>query len=364
MYAALDAIGPDEGLLQSKLRALMVGYHLRFRAEVDRYRITHVEEFTGAGLINISTGARSKTFAFGGVMDVELFDGDQPGVMDHKTTSDSIENPDSPYWRQLVVESQIDHYMLLKHAHGERVMWAVWDVVKKPTISPRQITKAEMVALVETRTWCGIEMEDEAIEEAQLSGRETFALYEARLVNDCSEVRPEAYFQRRRIPRMDSQLAEYATELWDLGQEIIQARRNDRHPRNSGACMLYGSPCKFLGVCSGHDSIDSANWQWKAFVHAEIKGFDDGEGGRSLLTNSRLRTFQTCRRKHFYQYELGVERVQDDERESLIFGQAWHHAMAAYFTQIKEQGNVEFINDEAAKVIISSTTTGEAVHAG
>jgi CRISPR/Cas system-associated exonuclease Cas4 (RecB family) len=53
--------------------------------------------------------------------------------------------------------------------------------------------------------------------------------------------------------------------------------------------------------------------------------------GRNVLTNSRIRCFQTCRRKHFYEYELGVERQDEEEREALYFGNLWHAALEAWF---------------------------------
>jgi hypothetical protein len=55
--------------------------------------------------------------------------------------------------------------------------------------------------------------------------------------------------------------------------------------------MLYGSPCKFLGICSGHDTPDSDRWQKKSQIHPELPA--DIENPKGLLTNSRIRTFQT-----------------------------------------------------------------------
>ncbi len=50
-----------------------------------------------------------------------------------------------------------------------------------------------------------------------------------------------------------------------------------------------------------------------------------------MLTFSRLASYQACRRKHFYEYELGIERVDEDEKESLFFGNVWHAAQEAWF---------------------------------
>jgi hypothetical protein len=50
-----------------------------------------------------------------------------------------------------------------------------------------------------------------------------------------------------------------------------------------------------------------------------------------VLTNSRLGVFRTCRRKHYYEYELGIERLDEEEAESLYFGTLWHEACAEWW---------------------------------
>jgi len=94
--------------------------------------------------------------------------------------------------------------------------------------------------------------------------------------------------------------------------------------------MLYGSPCKFLGICSKYDTPDSDKWAHKANVHIELPELDGD--GRNLLTNSRVRCFQTCRRKHHFEYELGIERIDEEERESLLFGRFWHIALQTWWS--------------------------------
>jgi hypothetical protein len=236
-------------------------------------------------------------------------------------------------------------------------------------------------------SYFGVKLSESALEGLRATERETLEAYEIRLADDCTNQRPEWYFQRRMIPRTDAELLEYAKELWGHGQDILHARREDRWPRNSGACMLYGRPCKFLAICSGYDSPDSDKWQRKQFVHNELPqvpscrcprcegekvieikpaavGHPDdlaeyvpcpeckGEGmlyssdGRDILTNSRIRCFQTCKRKHYYEYELGIERLDEEEAESLFFGNLWHVAQAAWWrpvqsptTERNEHGN-------------------------
>jgi hypothetical protein len=335
--AVVDA-EPEYTLRQATVRAMLCGYDHKYGDQQDRYKIHRVEEFVSSPLYNPATGAKSRTFINAGIVDVDLEDGAGHGIMDHKTTSDSIEDADGAYWQQLIVESQLDHYLLLKHINGEKADWAVWDVMRKPGIRPRALTKAEQKELEASGRYFGAPFPADIVRAALADGRESLELYEARLIAECVE-NNDRYFQRRRITRLAGAIATYAEELWDNGQEFVTTRQTKRRGRNSGACMNYGRACTYLPLCAGHDTTDSGNWRPKAYVHGELPIFDDGQQGRSILTNSRIRTFQTCRRKEYYAYELAIERNDPEEVEVLAFGTLWHKALAAYFNTIKEIQN-------------------------
>jgi hypothetical protein len=107
--------------------------------------------------------------------------------------------------------------------------------------------------------------------------------------------------------------------------------------------MSYGTPCKFLGICSGHDTPESDRWTRKQQVHNEL---DLEVDGRSVLTNSRIRCFQTCRRKHFYEYELGLSRVDEEEREALFFGGLWHATLDAWWSAVSRGVENDYCNEK------------------
>jgi hypothetical protein len=343
-----DFIGPRpeprEALIAAKCRGLMIGYHARWSGA--DFRPTAIESTTRATLFNPETHHPSRTFTVAGKLDVIGFQGDRLILMDHKTCSEDIEDPNSTYWRQLIVESQLSHYMLLEWINGRKLDGGLWDVIRKPSISPKLLSKKDFESVTFLKKYMGQPISEESIAALHAEARETPEMYAMRLAIDCTEARPHWYFQRRFFPRLDMELHEQAKELWDHSQEIIQARRHNRWPRNSRACMLYGSPCKFLGICSGHDELDSSNWRLKSQVHNELQLEGDG---RDVLTNSRIGSFQTCRRKHFYEYELGIQRVEEDEKESLYFGECIHAALAAWFLsqQSDEQQKGEYGNNDA-----------------
>lgn len=323
---------PSQALVAAKCTGLMAGYHARWQNAP--YTIRAVEHVSTSDLYNPETQRTSRTFSVAGKLDVIATDSaEREVIFDHKTTSQDITDPNGPYWRQLAIEGQVSHYMLLEFLNGNKIDYAVWDVLRKPSISPKLLNKTERAMIAATKEYYG--SRDFNFEEFAASERETHAMYALRLAHDCTHERPDWYFQRRQVPRLDSEIHEYAGELWDHSQDLIVARRTGRWPRNSGACMSYNTPCKFLGICSGYDTAESENWGQKPWVHSELPILNGD--GKDILTNSRIRTFQTCRRKHQLQYEIGIERIDEEEKESLFFGSLFHSTLEAYFLELKRQ---------------------------
>lgn len=337
LQIALDAVdisaatsqSESSPLIRAKVRGLLRGYHERWKHE--RWNVLSVEQTYVSDLTNVDTSRKSRTFAIAGKLDALVERNGGTWVIDHKTTSEDIADPNAPYWRQLAIEGQVTHYMLLQWMHGVKPEGAIWDVVVKPSISPKKIPKAEREAAVKGMPYFGYSLTNgEKIVLANGEERESFAMYEARLAHDCITERPDRYFQRRQVPRLDGDILEYARELWQHSQDMLYTRGEckDGHlpPRNSGACLLYNRPCNFLGICSGYDNPQSDKWQRKEHQHSELGKLDTS---LDVLTNSRIRCFQTCRRKEYYQYQLGIERA-DDDNDALWLGSLFHVGMEAW----------------------------------
>ena len=342
-FAALDAATAgtaDERtpLIKAKARALMCGYHARWKDV--HFDVIGVEEVISSDLWNPKTGRTSRSFVVSGKVDVRAADGPTQIFIDHKTCGEDIA-PDAPYWRQLTVEGQLNHYLLLEWLNGRKIDAAMWDVVRKPGISPKSVPRKSkdgenLEKITMTGKYYGVELSPDCIVRLQASERETLEMYEIRLAHDCTHERSEWYFQRRMIPRTDAELLEYAKELWGWSQDLLHARREKLWPRQSKACMLFNRPCKFLGICSGYDADDSDKWQRKQFVHKELPVIQ-GSDGRDILTNSRIQSL-ICKRKHYYEYELGIERLDEEEAESLYFGNLWHIAQDAWWSYKSNTG--------------------------
>jgi len=324
-YDAIDAAKPD-AITRAKCRALITGYDARYKDA--GLTCESAEEWFRLPVVNPATGCSSRTFTQLGCYDGIVSHAGRRFLLEHKTTSEQIADPNAVYWRTRTIDQQVSMYALANWQSGEKIDGTIYDVIKKPTIRPKSIPKGSPKAdrlaawgtqqeIVRFGTYCGF---DVPVDESRTT--ETPDLYEMRLTADTLE-RPAVYFQRRIIPRLDSDILEWANELWDVGQDILAARNNERWYRNSGACSLYGAPCEYLSLCSGHDDTDSDNWESKV-------------SSKNTLSHSRIRCFQTCRRKYFYRYEMGIQKAEQEEREALYFGSIFHAALEAWLLTFRK----------------------------
>lgn len=320
-------------VIGAKVKGLMVGYDARWGGA--EWTLDGPPEVTvHLPIVNVETGRTSRTFTQAGKYDGIAIGYGKHVLLEHKSCSSSedIADPNAPYWRRLAIDSQVSTYMLQSIQEGRPLDGCLFDVIRKPGIRPKKLTKADVAEISAKGSYCGFQVAQEEYE-AVLNGQgeETPYLYFVRLAAE-TLAEPEKYFQRRMIPRLDSDVAEYAGELWAMADEIRLARVSGRHYRNSAACLEWGRPCEFLGICSGHDAPESDNWTRAEHVHGELDGIADG---RDVLTNSRIKTFQTCRRRHFYKYEMGIRRQNEDEAEALYLGTCLHEGLAQWWAEQK-----------------------------
>lgn len=333
LQIAFDAVeaataGNENWQVAATVKGLLIGYDWQWAGAQAQITLLETEGLYLAPLTNIETRKDSRTWRIGGKID-KLAKDNGLVLYDHKTTSSDIADPNCSYWRQLVIEGQASHYELLLLMNGIRLDRVVWDVTRKPGIKPRKLSAAERKVVTSLGDWLGYKVSPETQTEMVSSERENAELYMYRVARECLD-NPARYFARRSVPRTREELHQYAVELWEIGQEMLGTRNTGRHFRNSGACMLYGSPCEYLGICSGHDTPDSEKWTRAENVHRELEQLEGT--GKDLLTNSRIRCYQTCRRKHELKYEIGIERIDAEEREALYFGTVWGLAMDSYWS--------------------------------
>ncbi len=324
-YAVIPAPQDDtEALRVAIIRGLLFGYHHRWLDEP--WQVHEIESEFHVPIFNPDTRRPSRHFTHAGKVDGLVSRDGRTYLLEHKTCRDDL-GPDSPYWKRLTIDTQISGYLLARWHLGQRLDGVLYDVIRKPEIRPRKLSDREEKQLTITRRYCGSPLDDTAYElwRKDPASRETPAMFEARLAQD-TLARPDWYFARRIIVRLDQELLTYARELWQTAREMHLAERAQDRRRNDRACMAYDRPCEYLDVCAGHDRLDNPRWKKLVTIHPELEDVTDGH---RTLTHSRIASFATCRRKHHYRYELGLTRWE--EAEPLALGHLLHQALAAWW---------------------------------
>lgn len=214
-------------------------------------------------IVNPETGKPTPSFKRAGKIDgiVKLVGG-RVAVREFKTTSDDI-SPESDYWKRLRIDEQISGYYVAAKALGHDVQTVLYDVTRKPDISPRQIplVDAEGFKIVLNAAGERVYTKDgkkpresgDAAQGFTLQTRvETAAEFGERLAADI-KTRPNHYYARQEIPRLASDLEDYEYELWQQQQQLRDSQRLGRWFRNTNSCIGFGK-CPYFGICT--DGID------------------------------------------------------------------------------------------------------------
>ena len=214
---------------------LVHAYLLRYRE--DQLDVVATECEFELPLINPDTGAESKTFRLAGKIDrvVRQPDG-RLAVLETKTTSSSL-NDGSDYWPRLRLDSQISIYVHAARQLGFAVETVLYDVIRKPEISPLRATPPEKRKFTKEGKLYGNQREAD----------ETPDAFAERLSADIAS-RPDFYFARREIPRLEADLAEAQAEWWQQAQLLRDCHRTGRWFRNTASC-LQPYRCPFTEIC-------------------------------------------------------------------------------------------------------------------
>jgi len=236
------------------VRHLLAGYFWRYAA--DELEFLGVEQAFEIPLVNPATGQASPSFVVAGKIDgiVRLPDG-RLAVLEYKTSGEDISS-DSDYWLRLRCDPQISLYVIAARALGFDVTTVLYDVTRKPTIKPVQVPLLDddghKVVLnaegerVFTAAGKPRQTGDSKLGYVLQSRPESPVEYGERLLADIGE-RPEFYFQRREVPRLEDELAQFQVELWQQAEQLEETQRHSRWFRNVG--KMTCDYCQFANLC-------------------------------------------------------------------------------------------------------------------
>lgn len=230
---------------RTKVARLLHGYYWRW--EGDGLDILATEQSFELPLVNPSTLRPSRTWLLAGKIDkiVRLEDG-RLAIQEHKTTGDSIDTG-SDYWPRLRLDQQISLYVLAARQLGFNVETVLYDVIRKPGIEPKIVDRKS-------------------------GRRETADEYGDRLTEDIG-TRPDFYFARKEIPRLEKDLEEFSYEVWQQAHQLRDCQTVNRWYRNTNSCLMPYR-CDFFDLCSnGYDPADGVppGFVQMTNVHPELE---------------------------------------------------------------------------------------------
>lgn len=265
-----------------KLQVLLTGYHLRWAEEAaERYEVLGVEQRFEGPLVNPLTGKHSLRWRLAGKLDVLVRDrrDGRTLVVEHKSSAEDV-SPGADYWRRLRLDGQVSIYFEGARFLGHTVDACLYDVVGKLAH-----TFVAMPVLDEHGNKVVLDAKGERVRTAQGKWRQTgdaqqgFVLQtrpetedelRARLATVVGET-PDRFFARAEVHRLEADLVEGMTDVWQLAQSLRDEEVAERRPRNPDACMQPGRTCPFLAVCAGEASLqDERLYVQSDDVHPEL----------------------------------------------------------------------------------------------
>lgn len=254
------AIALDDPYALAMVAAMIDGHTRAWDGQT--YEPVAAEMVFDLPLVNPTTGAPSTVWMLAGKIDriVRLADG-RLALMEYKTTSRDFA-PGADYWVQLRLDQQLSIYVSAARALGYEVETVLYDVTRRPSLRPLKATPDDQRKYTKQGTLYANQRDtDETPEE-----------YAGRIAADIAS-RPEHYFARIEIARLQQDLDDCAAELWAQQLMIRQMQRSGGASwfRNPAACIENYS-CPYIDICQSRN-LDT--WTPEGFtritdVHPEL----------------------------------------------------------------------------------------------
>jgi hypothetical protein len=278
LEAALAAVRAErmEPFDVPRIETLLAGYEARWGGDMSDFdEVVAVEKEFTAPLLNPETWHPSNTYELGGKVDLIGRKAGRVRIGEHKTTSERIDSDDDHYWQKLAMDHQLSIYVVGAETLGFKVDECVYDVIRKPLLRPYIETPDEKKKYTkEGKLYANQHASDETPDE-----------FGARLAEEVNG-NLNAYYQRRVVPRMNSQIEDFLADTWATARNIREQELAGRAPRNPDACWRFGG-CAFWNVCANGENInESAAFVKVENVHPELtqREVANGDAERRITT--------------------------------------------------------------------------------
>ena len=218
--------------------AMMRAYAVRYVR--DDFEVIALERNFEGPIVNPATGAASRSFVLAGKVDGVVRIGSEHFILEHKTAA----QVDGDYLEKLWTDFQITLYAhYIEETMGIPITGILYNVLVKAKLQQGkgeteeefQVRRAELLAKSKTGKTTAKRKQPESDDEFQLRLAEKYA-------------DPEM-FHREMLYLSRDRFVILRSELWELTQSFLEARRRGVFYQNTAFCFNYQRPCPYFPIC-------------------------------------------------------------------------------------------------------------------
>lgn len=261
VHAYLESADAD-GPTKLNATAMIEAYAKHYSEE--RWSVVALEKPFVATIYNPATGAASRSFEMRGKVDGIVCEDGRNYILEHKTAS----RIDAAYIERLWTDFQSKIYAhFIAESLGIKIHGVEYNVLTKARLQQRQ---GETEEQFQERYAAACAANKSGKSSAKREFPESNAEFRARL--DEVYAKPGT-FHRERLYFSKEDFDELRNELWELTQQLLDARRRDAYYANSSQCFSWGKPCPYWKLCSNlkaQEFVIQTEYQIKP-AHSELE---------------------------------------------------------------------------------------------
>lgn len=234
----IDSCDVDRDVKQNA-RAMMAAYATTYATE--RWSVVALEKPFAATIINPATNASSRSFEMAGKVDGIVCEDGRNYILEHKTAS----RIDAAYIERLWTDFQSKIYAhFISETMGITIHGVEYNVLSKARLT-QKLGETDEAYQERYALACAANKSGKSSAKQEIA--ETDEEFRARL--DAFYAKP-GVFHRERLYFSKADFDELRSELWELTQQLLDARRRDAYYANSSQCFSWGKPCPYWKLCS------------------------------------------------------------------------------------------------------------------
>jgi hypothetical protein len=245
--------------------AIMRAYAARYAT--DDFDVIALEKNFEGPIVNPATGAASRSFQLAGKVDGIVRIGAEHFILEHKTAA----QVDGDYLEKLWTDFQITIYAhYIEQTMGMPITGILYNVLVKAKLQQGkgeteeefQSRRAELLAKSKTGKTTAKRRLPETDEEFQQRLAEKYA--------------DPAMFHREMLYLSRDRFDVLRSELWELTQAFLDARRRGVFYQNTAFCFNYQRPCAYFALCRSNGNPNViANFYQRVAPNEELRVLPD-----------------------------------------------------------------------------------------